>query len=92
MRRQLMGGALCSVGDAPHYAWRCCPQDPTVRVPPLNWEAESYPDMFNWDNVTVIEPPVTVPLADSIIEGVRGQPLDLPSFPCHAHSVERRAS
>ena len=59
------------------------------RVPPLNWEAESYPDMFNWDNVTVIEPPVTAPLTDSI-EGVRGQPLDLPSFPCHAQSVVRR--
>ena len=51
------------------------------RVPPLNLEAESYPDMIKRDKLTVTEPPMTAPLTDSIIEGVRGLPLDLPSFP-----------
>ena len=59
------------------------------RVPELNWEAESYPDMIKWEETNVTEPPVTALLADSAIEAARGQPLELPSFPCHAQSVER---
>ena len=30
-----------------------------LRAPPLNWEAESYPDKTKCDKVTVTEPPVT---------------------------------
>ena len=59
------------------------------RVPPLNWEANSYTEMIQWDKVHITEPPVTVTLPDSVIESARDQPLELPAFPSHAQSVER---
>ena len=60
-----------------------------VGVPPLNWEAGSYPQMIHWDKVKVTEPPVIATLPDSVIQHARHQPLELPAFPCHAQSVER---
>jgi len=57
-------------------------------VPQLNWEADAYPEMINWEG-PMTEPPVTRDMPDAAIEGARDRPLDLPKFPCHSQSVER---
>ena len=62
-------------------------------VPPLNFDAEEYFDMIDWQKCVVTEPPVTKSISDEDLELlVRNEEtavVEFPRFPCHTQAVER---
>ena len=63
-------------------------QSRVFRVPPLNWEAESYDEIVSLAG-HVTEPPVTRQMTEQELQSARDDPPTLPEFPCHSQSVER---
>ena len=58
-------------------------------VPKINFEAQTYPDLIDWENSAFSEPPLTALLTDTEIRDLEKDPLFIPPFPCHTQSVER---
>lgn len=58
-------------------------------LPNLNFQAEEYFDMINWDNP--LEPPGTMNLSDEDITNMikNGSQLEIEKLPCHSQAVER---
>ena len=59
------------------------------RVPDVNFEAKSYPDLIFWSKAIFSEPPVTMSLSNEEIMGFVDQPMIIPRYPCHTQAVER---
>ena len=47
-------------------------------VPRLNFQAEVYPDLINWENAFFTEPPITASFTDNNIRGLVMAPLKVP--------------
>ena len=59
------------------------------QVPPLDWDAEVWWEMINWDNVTVAEPELLRRIFLVEFEKVEFSPMSFPMFSCHSQTVER---
>jgi hypothetical protein len=58
------------------------------KVPKLNFQAKSYPDMIFWDE-QLFEPPLTKKLSDAELKECVETPFTVPDYPCHTQMVER---
>ena len=62
-------------------------------VPPLNFQAEDYIDLINWQDCIITEPPFTKTVTDDDLQNFisnRDSPaIDFPRYPCHTQAVER---
>jgi hypothetical protein len=62
-------------------------------VPPLNFNAEEYFDMVDWEECVLTEPPVTQSISDeelqSFVHSCQSAIVEFPRFPCHTQAVER---
>ena len=64
----------------------------TFKVPKLNFEAEQYIDMINWQETTVTVPPLLHGIRVSTVEEliITGNKTEMiPKIPCHTQAVER---
>lgn len=64
------------------------------KVPELNFEAQDYTELINWQSVTVTEPPLTKQISnDTLQEMIVTVPGDIEilkyPYPCHSQAVER---
>lgn len=62
------------------------------KVPLLNFNAEDYVDLIDWQTVSVTEPPVTVRITNEELKGmIKVVPDEIPilKFLCHSQAVER---
>ena len=58
-------------------------------IPKINFKANNYTELFDWETVKFSEPPLTMRLSDDEIRGFILTPLELPRYPCHTQAVER---
>lgn len=60
------------------------------RIPPINFDCNSYVDMIFWDQIIVHEPPFTKNISDEeIIKYMQSEEkIEVPPFPCHSQAVE----
>lgn len=65
----------------------------SFEVPPLNFNADEYFDIIDWQKCLLTEPPVTKSLSDeeleSLIQNESTAVVEFPRFPCHTQAVER---
>ena len=95
---------LCMLQDERNHirelAWRKIKKsrtnfkDKTIRtyiIPELNFEANDYINLINWQKSVVTEPPLTKMFSnDQIDDFIKEQHiLEIPKFPCHTQAVER---
>ena len=59
------------------------------RPPQLNFRAQFYHTMINWEELEVTEPPLTMEMTEEQLLNVIETPLELPHYPCHTQHVER---
>ena len=65
------------------------------KIPPLNFKANSYIDLIDWQKCTLTEPPLTTDLTEGDLKNLISsgesvvQHLENLKFPCHTQSVER---
>ena len=69
-------------------------QNKSVRkfvIPPLNFRAQNYCEIINWQDVSLTEPPATRAISDEEAENYikTGKMFEIEDFPCHTQSVER---
>ena len=55
----------------------------------LNYKAQFYFEMIDWDLLEVTEPPLTMDLEEKQLLEIIETPLQLPHYPCHTQHVER---
>ena len=62
-------------------------------VPEINYNAEDYTELINWQSCNVTEPPLTVNISDvditAFVKSKESPLIDFPRFPCHTQAVER---
>jgi hypothetical protein len=62
-------------------------------IPEINFDAEDYTQLINWQLGHITEPPLTVNISDDVIitfVASKESPLiQFPRFPCHTQAVER---
>ena len=58
-------------------------------IPRLQWQAEAWPGIIDWDTVQVFQPFVLEKLSTEELENAKETPVDFPDYPCHSQSVER---
>lgn len=60
------------------------------RIPPINFECNSYVDMIFWNEIIVHEPPFTKNITEEeIIKYIQSEErIEVPPFPCHSQAVE----
>ena len=63
----------------------------TFQIADLNFKAEMYFDMINWQKVNLTEPPLTRSISDDQINHLINseKKKNLPHPPCHRQAVER---
>jgi len=68
-----------------------CDDIRTFTIPLLNFDAENYHSLINWDNLHITEPPVLVTKTDAEIESAVNAPQkwSFEDLPCHTQAVER---
>ena len=61
------------------------------KVPPLNFDAEKYTELIDWQTTKITEPPLTMQMTDEDINNHIDQrtKISFGEFPCHTQSVER---
>ena len=59
------------------------------KIPPLNWDAQVWWDIIDWDKVEVFEPTLLSEIGSEELAQSVVKPLIFPNFPCHSQSVER---
>ena len=73
-----------------------CQQKHRIRNPELNFAANDYIDLIDWQNVTVTEPPVISTLSTANLEEFIASEsvptLDFPEFSLHTQSRELMTS
>ena len=64
-----------------------------LRVPKLNINANSYIDLIDWTDTTLLEPPFTYSVTTNeikeMIDSKAFSKFKIPELPCHTQSVER---
>ena len=62
-------------------------------VPDLNFNAEDYFDLIDWQKTVITEPPVLTDISENDIKmfvAIGAAPvIDFPKYPCHTQAVER---
>ena len=62
-------------------------------IPKLNFDAEDYTELINWQSCIVTVPPLLANLSandlNRLVAGNASQLIDVDNFPCHTQSVER---
>ena len=58
------------------------------RVPKLNWDAQDFTQIIDWDVESLCEPPVTKTLTEDDLRKAYAAPLDIPKHPNNSQSVE----
>ena len=58
-------------------------------IPTLNFAAETYPELINWEVVKLTEPPLTLDLNEAELLAIKETPFKVPNYPCHTQAVER---
>ena len=62
-------------------------------IPKINFEAEDYIDLIDWQNTAVFEPPILTNTAvddlEMFVANGEAPVIDFPKYPCHTQSVER---
>ena len=64
----------------------------TVRkffIPTLNFAAETYPELIDWEVAKLTEPPLTLDLNEAELLAIKETPFEVPNYPCHTQAVER---
>lgn len=63
------------------------------KVPSLNFDAEDYTDLINWQDHQITEPPLTLNISNEFLENIVENGLsthhNIKDFPCHTQAVER---
>lgn len=63
------------------------------RVPELNFEAEDYTELVDWQSIDRCSPPVMKDMSDieiiTCVESKAKDKVDYPRFPCHTQGTER---
>lgn len=59
------------------------------KLPNLNWEAEDWTKIIEWNKVELFEPTITKKITEAELLAAIEKPLELPNYPCHSQSVER---
>lgn len=61
----------------------------TFMVPKINFEANDYIELINWQETSVYEPPITKKLTSDELPKFYINFKNLSSYPCHTQAVER---
>lgn len=63
----------------------------TFKIPELNFEADDYISLINWQQSAVTEPPMTKAFSNNELENfiTEKHKFDIQKFPCHTQAVER---
>jgi len=59
------------------------------KIPSINFDAETYVDMINWETELVTEPPLLADSSDEVIEGILRSPKEFSNYPVHTQAVEQ---
>nr|CAH7721997.1 unnamed protein product [Callosobruchus chinensis] len=60
------------------------------KAPKLNFDADDYIDIIDWQNINVTEPPITKALTiEELTEQSSHNTLNIGEYPCHTQAVER---
>ena len=59
------------------------------RLPKVNFQAETYVDLIDWEAECLSEPPLTWNKTDEEILSFKETPFAVPKYPCHTQAVER---
>ena len=59
------------------------------RLPKVNFQAETYVDLIDWEAECLSEPPLTRNKTEAEILSFKETPFDVPKYPCHTQAVER---
>lgn len=63
---------------------------PRQFIPPsVNFQANVYADLIDWDGIERTEPPLTMDLSEDTILSAMTKPLKLPSYKNHTQGVEK---
>ena len=86
-------------GSRPHQEVRKSPAKPPrakviqsmqkFTIPKLQWEAQSWYEILDWDSVEVFLPFILERLSDEDLEDVKLTPQSFPDYSCHSQSVQR---
>lgn len=59
------------------------------RLPKINFMADSYVQLIDWEESVLSEPPLTLPKTDAEVSAFRDVAFQVPKYPCHTQAVER---
>ena len=59
------------------------------RVPKVNFQAETYVNLIDWEAEILSEPPLTRNKTEAEILSFKEAPFAVPKYPCHTQAVER---
>lgn len=61
------------------------------KIPPVNWDANTWPELIDLPDAGTMEPPTTKHFSDEEIQTFINKNIkpDIPNLPCHSQSVER---
>ena len=59
------------------------------KAPKLNWGAENYTQIIDWDLKDFCEPPITMKFSDDEIRRFYSVPMVIQNYPSQSQSVER---
>ena len=54
------------------------------RIPKLNWDADKYTEMIDWDISFMTEPPIVKHMTIEVLMNAYAKPLDIPKYPNHS--------
>ena len=66
-------------------------QEMEKKIPPVNWDADTWPELIDLTDAGTMEPPTTQHFSDVEIQNFINNSTkpDIPDLPCHSQSVER---
>ena len=59
------------------------------KVPKINFLAQSYIELIDWEDTALSEPPLTLSKTNEELLAYKESPLVVPKYPCHTQAVER---
>ncbi|CAH1112821.1 unnamed protein product [Psylliodes chrysocephalus] len=61
------------------------------KLPKINFEADDYNNLIDWQKCTITEPPLVLKLSDNCLQQLiaEKETIIIDSFPCHTQAVER---
>ena len=58
-------------------------------LPKINFKAETYTELIDWETSQLSEPPFTLTMTNEQLTSLKDSPLEVPAYPCHTQAVER---